>query len=119
MIRAEWTTKPQIYRLIDDGAMSAAEGSLLIVCIMSHGSAGTLRSEDGDKSVLINDLIVRLTRNVQDNLPMVRTFTFILDQSKYVGVQSLKIFNKYHHNKACMTCLKVYRLLVVWFGFVC
>ena len=72
VIRAEWTTKPQIYRLIDDGAMRAAEGSLLIVCIMSHGTAGTLRSEDGDGCVLINDLMVRLTRNVPEDLPVVR-----------------------------------------------
>ena len=70
--RAEWTTKSQIYSLIDDGARRAAEGLLLIVCIMSHGTAGTLRSEDGDKCVLINDLMVRLTRNVPEDLPMVR-----------------------------------------------
>ena len=87
VIRAEWTTKSQIYSLIDDGARRAAEGSLLIVCIMSHGTAGTLRSEDGDKCVLINDLMVRLTRNLPDNLPMVRTFTFILAQSRYGRVQ--------------------------------
>ena len=93
VIRAEWTTKPEIYRLIDDGARRAAEGSLLIVCIMSHGTAGTLRSEDGDKCVLINDLIVILTRNLPDNLPMVRTFTSILARSRYGGVRSLKFIN--------------------------
>ena len=70
--RRKWTTKPEIYRLIDDGARRAAEGSLLIVCIMSHGTAGTLKSEDGDGCVLINDLMVRLTRNVWEDLPMVR-----------------------------------------------
>ena len=44
--RRKWTTKPEVYSLIDDGARRAAEGSLLIVCIMSHGTAGTLRSEE-------------------------------------------------------------------------
>ena len=50
----------------------SGEGSLLIVCIMSHGTAGTLRSEDGDGCVLINDLMVILTRNIREDLPMVR-----------------------------------------------
>ena len=84
VIRAEWKKKAEIYRLIDDGARRAAEGSLLIVCIMSHGTAGTVRSEDGDKCVLINDLMVRLTRNLQDNLPMVRAFTLILGQDRKI-----------------------------------
>ena len=72
VFKTKWTTKPEIYSLIDDGARRAAEGSLLIVCIMSHGTAGTLRSEDGDGCVLINVLMVRLTRNVPEDLPMVR-----------------------------------------------
>ena len=72
VIRAEWKKKAEIYSLIDDGARRAAKGSLLIVCIMSHGTAGTLRSEDGDGCVLINDLMVRLTRNVSEDLHMVR-----------------------------------------------
>ena len=95
VIRRKWTTKPEIYRLIDDGARRAAEGSLLIVCIMSHGTAGTLRSEDGDKCVLINDLMVILTRSLPDNLPMVSMFAFILGQDGYSGVRSLKSINQY------------------------
>ena len=95
MINRKWTTKPEIYSLIDDGARRAGEGSLLIVCIMSHGTAGTIRSEDGDKCVFINDLMVRLTRNLPDNFPMVRTLTFILGQDGYSGVRSLKSINQY------------------------
>ena len=38
---------------------------------MSHGSAGTLRSEDGDGCVLINDLIARLTGRLPEDLPLV------------------------------------------------
>ena len=86
VIREEWKKKAEIYRLIDDGARRAAECSLLIVCVMSHGTAGTLRSEDGDGCVLINDLMVRLTRSIPDNLPMVRNFIFILGQNGYGGV---------------------------------
>ena len=67
----EWTTKTAIYSFIKDGARRAAQGSLLIVCIMSHGSAGTLRSEDGDGCVLINDLIARLTGRLPEDLPLV------------------------------------------------
>ena len=73
VFKAEWTTKPEIYSLIDDGASRAANGNLLIVCVMSHGTAGTLRSEDGDRCVLINDLMVRITRIVSDSLTVVRT----------------------------------------------
>ena len=38
---------------------------------MSHGSAGTVRSEDGDGCVLINDLIARLTGRLPEDLPLV------------------------------------------------
>ena len=44
VFKAEWTTKPEIYSLIDDGASRAANGNLLIVCVMSQGTAGTVRS---------------------------------------------------------------------------
>ena len=75
VFKAEWTTKPEIYSLRDDGASRAANGNLLIVhvCVMSHGTAGTVRSEDGDRCVLFNDLMVRITRIVSDRLPVVHT----------------------------------------------
>ena len=72
VIREEWTTKIQLYKGIADGLRAADGRSVLTVCVMSHGTAGTLRSEDGDGSVLINDLMVLLTRSVPDNVPMVR-----------------------------------------------
>ena len=73
MIRAEWTTKPELSKLIRDGLQRITDCTLLIVCIMSHGTAGALRCEDDNRSVAFNDVMFEFTRKLSPELQMVRT----------------------------------------------
>ena len=71
----EWTYSYELFGEMSETTLAemVSNGlSLLVISIMSHGTAGTLRSEDGDGCVLINDLMVILTRNVREDLPTVR-----------------------------------------------
>ena len=77
IFRKEWTTKVQLYKCIADGLRAAEGCSVLIVCVMSHGTAGTLRSEDGDGCVIINDIIHRFQREIPDFTPLV---SFVLNE---------------------------------------
>ena len=71
VFREEWTTKVQLNMCMADGLRVADGCSVLIVCVMSHGTAGTLRSEDGDGAVIINDVIFRFQREIPDDTPVV------------------------------------------------
>ena len=46
---------------------------LLMVGIMSHGSAGVLRCEDDNHKVVFNDVLFEFTRRLPKETPMVRT----------------------------------------------
>ena len=71
VFREEWTTKVQLNKCMADGLRAADGCSVLIVCVMSHGTAGTLRSEDGDGAVIINDVIFRFQREIPEDTPVV------------------------------------------------
>ena len=67
-----WTTKVELNNFIEEGLYSIDECSLLVVCIMSHGTAGYLRCSDGDGSVVINDVLIRFSRVLPEHIPLVR-----------------------------------------------
>ena len=73
----EWSTKLELVNLMDNGlkCMAEAKHPFLIVCIMSHGSAGRLHTGEGDSSVIINDILYHFTRKLKerhlDNIPLV------------------------------------------------
>ena len=69
VFREEWTTKRELSTLIDKGVKKAAGCSLLVVCIMSHGTAGTLKFQDG--YIVFNDVLLEFTRKVAKDVPMV------------------------------------------------
>ena len=77
VIKNEWSTKYELVNLMDNGlkCMAKAKHPFLIVCIMSHGSAGRLHTSDGDGSVIINDILYHITRKLKeqhlDNIPLV------------------------------------------------
>ena len=72
VIRAEWTTKRELSSLIDEGVNIVAGCSLLVVCIMSHGGAGTLRCEEGEtREIVINDVIQKLRGKLPELTPLV------------------------------------------------
>ena len=72
VFREEWTTKRELSTLIDKGVRKAAGCSLLVVCIMSHGTAGTLRCEEGEtRDIVINDVIQKLRGKQSELTPLV------------------------------------------------
>ena len=78
MIREEWTTKAELSKLIRDGLQRITDCTLLIVCIMSHGTAGALRCDDDNRSVALNDVMFEFTRRLPPDLPMVRSVKFVM-----------------------------------------
>ena len=77
VIRAEWTTKAELSQRIRDGLQRITDRTLLIVCIMSHGTAGTLRCEDDNRSVAFNDVMFEFTRRLPPDLPVVRSLKLV------------------------------------------
>ena len=73
VFREEWTTKAELSKLIRDGLQRITDCTLLIVCIMSHGTAGALRCDDDSRSVAFNDVMFEFTRKLPPELPMVRS----------------------------------------------
>ena len=71
VFREEWTTKRELSTLIDKGVKKAAGCSLLVVCIMSHGTAGTLKCQDDDGYIVFNDVLLEFTRKLATDVPMV------------------------------------------------
>ena len=71
VFREEWTTKRELSTLIDKGVRQAAGCSLLVVCIMSHGTAGTLTCQDDNGYIVFNDVLLEFTRKVAKDVPMV------------------------------------------------
>ena len=74
VMKEEWTTKVKLRAHIDFAMDQMAGNSLLVVCIMSHGNAGKLKCDDGDKEMIINDILVLITRQIPNDLPMVRCY---------------------------------------------
>ena len=74
VMKEEWTTKVSLRAHIDHAMDQMAGNSLLVVCIMSHGNAGKLKCADGDKEMIINDILVLITRQIPDDLPMVSCY---------------------------------------------
>ena len=72
VIKKPWTTKQQLAELIR-GKLEVIKCKLLMVGIMSHGSAGVLRCEDDDHKVVFNDVLLEFTRRLPKEIPMVRS----------------------------------------------
>ena len=72
VIKKPWTTKWQLAKHIR-GNMEVITCKLLMVGIMSHGTAGVLRCEDDNHKVVFNDVLQEFTRRLPEEIPMVRT----------------------------------------------
>ena len=70
VFREEWITKRELSTLIDEGVRKAAGCSLLVVCIMSLGTAGTYECHYG--YIVFNDVLLEFTRKVAKEVPTVR-----------------------------------------------
>ena len=93
MFREEWTTKAELSRQIRDGLQRITDCKLLIVCIMSHGTAGALRCEDDNRSVTFNDVMFEFTRKLRPELPMVRSSKLVKRYSiKHISGSLLVFF---------------------------
>lgn len=75
VIRGKWTTKVQLCALIDSVMKSISGCTLLFVCIMSHGSAGKLKTAEGDCVMIINDILygfnIKLKKDKLGQIPLV------------------------------------------------
>ena len=72
VIKKPWTTKQQLAELIRE-KLEVITCKLLLVGIMSHGTAGVLRCEDDDHKVVFNDVLLEFTRRLPKEIPMVRS----------------------------------------------
>ena len=91
VMKEEWTTKVTLRTHIDHAMDQMAGNSLLVVCIMSHGNAGKLKCDDGDTEMIINDILVLITRQIPDDLPMVRCYYL------YLRIRILFVCYKWFH----------------------
>ena len=53
---------------IDRTLVSIHGHSFLVVCMMSHGSAGKLHTSENGRSININDILYHLNRRVKEQL---------------------------------------------------
>ena len=68
VIKNAWSTERELFQHMD---IDIVGFSALVICISSHGMAGTLRCEDGDGAVAINDILFKLSRHLPCWMPLV------------------------------------------------
>ena len=67
----EWSEAIELHNLIDNTLIGRINDcSLLIVCIMAHGSRGEIKGRSG-KGVPVNDILHQLNFNLPKDVPMV------------------------------------------------
>lgn len=72
VIKCRWSRGPELQQTIDSKLQGILDDcALLVVCVMSHGSAGVLRDRDGLK-VPLNNILGQLAATIPEWLPMVR-----------------------------------------------
>ena len=71
----EWYEAGELQCMIDS-AMERIVGdcSLLIVCLMSHGSRGVLKGQGGEE-IAVNDILHQFTYTLPESVPLVRELT--------------------------------------------
>ena len=77
----EWKDSNELYQEIrwNQIAEWASSGlSLLVISIMSHGAAGTLR-DSGGSVMAISDILTDLRLGLPDNIPLVKTPSHLYD----------------------------------------
>ena len=72
VMKMEWYEARELQGMIDS-AMDRIVGdcSLLIVCLMSHGSRGVLKGQGGEE-IAVNDILHQFTYTLPESVPLVR-----------------------------------------------
>lgn len=71
VIKTEWSEAGELQRIIDSAMESMVDDcSLMLVCLMSHGSRGSLRSLDREE-VPVNNILHQLSYHLPKSVPMV------------------------------------------------
>ena len=71
VIKMEWFYAAELHNMIESALTQiVGDCSLLIMCLMSHGSRGTLAGNDGER-IPVNDMLHQLTINLAKHIPMV------------------------------------------------
>ena len=71
VIKMEWSDAAELHNMIESAlSRIAVDCSLLIVCLMSHGSRGEIASSHGEK-MCVNDVLHKLSFQMSIDTPMV------------------------------------------------
>ena len=78
---AEWHSRDDLKKLMEDSNDLLSECTLLFSCIMSHGAAGMLATSDGSKDhQSINSFLLELAKRIVENVQYVLK---IKEQTQY------------------------------------
>ena len=71
VIKMEWSHAAELHNMIESVlSRVAADCSLLIVCLMSHGSRGALADRHGQK-IPVNDILHQFSLSLPQEIPLV------------------------------------------------
>ena len=74
VLKLEWSQAEELQNMIDSSVTDMkASCSLLIVCLMSHGSRGCVQSGQGE-FIPVNKILHQLTLALPDHVPLVSLF---------------------------------------------
>ena len=89
VIKLEWLNTVELHNLIDSSlSLIVSSCSLLLVCLMSHGSRGSVIGSEG-KEKPVNDIIHQLDRLLPKSIPQVRTHYIIDLPTKLISLCQL------------------------------
>ena len=71
VIKMEWSDAAELHNMIESTlSRIVCDCSLLVVCLMSHGSRGEIASSHGEK-MCVNDVLHKLSYQMSSDSPMV------------------------------------------------
>ena len=74
VIKMEWKEGSVLRCRIAEALSSMVNDcSLLIVCLMSHGSSGVLRGRRDGEEILVNDILKHFSTSLSKDIPLVRS----------------------------------------------
>ena len=71
VIKMEWSEAAELHNMIESAlSRIVADCSLLIVCLMSHGSRGALADSHGQR-IPVNDILHQVSFSLPQEIPLV------------------------------------------------
>ena len=80
VFKLQWSQAEELHNMIDSSVADIkASCSLLIVCLMSHGSRGCVQSGQGE-FIPVNQILHQLTLALPDHVPLVSSFFTLIKE---------------------------------------